>query len=264
MNERRQNFLTGFLRGLRGFLRVPAILTRYKLWHYQLLPAFLSLALSLGVLAGVFFSARGLAGWLDGLIEIPVPWIDEMVTLSIGIFSFLAMVVAFVFLHKHLVLICLAPFLGRLAMRTVRGIEGEKFREVLPFWEAIGRSIKINLRYIVRELGFTLLFLFIGLIIPAVGTVFSTVMIFMNESRFAGFGLIDFPLEYKGFKVPESVDYAKNHTGLATGLGAGYLLILLIPIVGWMFAPTFATIAGTIEALDDLRRNEDDLALSKP
>ena len=48
----------------------------------------------------------------------------------------------------------------------------------------------------------------------------------------------------------------KRRTGCSTGVGAGYILLMLIPLVGWMFAPTFGTVAGTLVAIDELEFRE--------
>lgn len=244
-------FVSGFLVGFRGFLRSPGILTRYRLWHYQIIPGLISLFLSVVVITAAYFSAKHLALWLDEKIVIPWGWLDATVTWSIGIITIFAWLAAFIFFHKQLALVVLAPFLGRLAELTVRGAEGEAFRQRLTPIQAIKRALKINLGNVPKEIGMTLLFLLAGFI-PFVGPIFSLVGLFLTESRFLGFGLMDFPLEYRGLTVDESRDFVRERVGLASGLGAGYLLLMAIPFVGWMFAPTLGTVAGTIEALDEL------------
>ena len=244
-------FVSGFLVGFRGFLRAPGILTRYRLWHYQIIPSLISLFLSVAVIIAAYFSAKHLALWLDEKIVIPWGWLDATVTWSIGIITIIAWLAAFIFLHKQLALVALAPFLGRLAELTVRGAEGQAFHQRLTPIQAIKRALQINLGSVFKEIGLTLLFLLAGFI-PFVGPVFSLTGLFLTESRFLGFGLMDFPLEYRGLTVEESRQFVRQRVGLASGLGAGYLLLMAIPFVGWMFAPTFGTVAGTIEALDEL------------
>ena len=245
-------FVSGFLSGFRGFLRAPGVLTRYRLWHYQIIPGLISLALTLVVLAAAFFSAKHFALWLDEKIVIPWGWLDETVTWSIGIITAIAWLAAFIFLHKQLALVVLAPFLGRLAELTVRGVEGKAYQQRLTPVQSIQRAIQINLGSILKEISLSLLFIASGFI-PAIGPIFSVTGLFLTESRFLGFGLMDFPLEYRGLTVEESRRFVRERTGIATGLGAGYLLLMAIPFVGWMFAPTFGTVAGTIQALDELK-----------
>ena len=251
-SPRTRSFVSGFLVGFRAFLRAPGVLTRHRLWHYQIIPGLISIVLTLAVLAAAFFSAKHFALWLDEKIVIPWEWLDDTVTWSIGIITAIAWLAAFLFLHKQLALVVLAPFLGRLAELTVRGVEGKAYQQRLTPVQSIKRAAQINLGSILKEIGLTLGFVISGFL-PVVGPVFSVTGLFLTESRFLGFGLMDFPLEYRGLTVAESRRFARERAGIATGLGAGYLLLMAIPFVGWMFAPTFGTVAGTIEALDELK-----------
>jgi uncharacterized protein involved in cysteine biosynthesis len=248
----RRRFLRDFLSGLRSYLRVPGTLRQYKLGHYLLAPAALSFLLSLLILTAVIFGAIGLSSLVDQVIEISIRWIDTAVNYAAGILGAFAMLALFVFLHKRIVLIVLAPLLARLSELTVRGIEGNQFKVQLDPKAALKRGLYINTRSLFIELFATLSLLAMAFIFPPIAP-FIAALVFLIESRFAGYGLIDFPLEYKGFTIEESIAHAKARRGLATGLGAGYFLILAIPIVGWMFAPTFGTVAGTIRAMDELK-----------
>jgi CysZ protein len=247
----RRRFLHEMLSGLRTYLRVPGILRRYKLGHYLLAPALLSFLLSLAILTAVILGAISLSSLIDQAVEISIGWIDSAVNWTVGVLGAFAMLALFVFLHKRIVLIVLAPLLSRLAEQTLRSIEGDQFKAQLEFKIAFKRGLYINTRSLFIELFTTLSLLAMGFLFPPVAP-FVTFLIFFIESRFAGFGLIDFPLEYKGFTVEQSIAHARSHRGLATGLGAGYFLLLAIPIIGWMIAPTFGTVAGTIRTMDEL------------
>jgi CysZ protein len=249
------SFLAGFFAGLNGYLRVPATLQRYGLWHYLLAPALVSLVLSFGILAVVILAAMGLSGVVDRLVEISIGWLDQLINWMVGILMVFAMLAAFVFLHRRIVLIVLAPLLSRLAELTVRGMEGDTFEVTLDFRKAFQRGLHINTRSIILEPFATLSLVVLGFVIPIISPVTSC-LVFLVESRFAGFGLIDFPLEYRGYSVAESIAYSKSHRGKATGLGAGYFLLMMIPVIGWMIAPTFGTVAGTVETMERLRKEE--------
>ena len=251
----RPSFLAGFFVGLRAYLRVPATLQRYGLWHYLLAPALVSLVLSFAILAVVILAAMGLSGVVDRLVEISIGWLDQLINWMVGILMAFVMLAAFVFLHRRIVLIVLAPLLARLAELTVRGMEGEEFEVTLDFKKAFRRGLYINTRSIILELSATFSLVLLGFVLPIVSPVTSC-LVFLIESRFAGFGLIDFPLEYRGYSVGESIAYARSHRGKATGLGAGYFLLMMVPVIGWMIAPTFGTVAGTLETMERLRKEE--------
>jgi CysZ protein len=251
----RHSFLAGFFVGLRSYARVPGTLRRYGLWHYAVAPALVSIVLSFAILAVVTVAAVALFGVTDRFVEIPIGWLDQLVNWIAGILVALAMLAVFAFLHRRIVLIVLSPLLARLAELTVRGMEGEAFEVTLEFREAFRRGLHINTRSILLELLATLSLLVLGFAMPLLSPVTSC-LVFLVESRFAGFGLMDFPLEYRGYSVAESVAYAKSHRGEATGLGAGYLLLMVIPVVGWMIAPTFGTVAGTVVTMEQLPENK--------
>jgi CysZ protein len=115
-------------------------------------------------------------------------------------------------------------------------------------WQALRRSAAINLRSIAIELTLTLPLAVLGLV-PFVN-LFTSAAILLISSRYAGNGLMDFPLEYRGLSVKESVAWCRSHKATATGIGLGYQVFLMVPVLGWMFAPTFATVAGTLRAIE--------------
>ena len=58
--------------------------------------------------------------------------------------------------------------------------------------------------------------------------------------------------------MADSDAFVKERKSLSIGLGSGYLLLMMIPFVGWMFAPTFGTVAGTLKAVEELEKVSQD------
>lgn len=253
---RSRSFIPSFLRGLSVYFQVPGTLVRHGLWPLQFLPAVISLLLAIVLFAGSWFAAGAFSSWIDGLVSLSIEWLDRTVTVTLAILSFLVLMAGFFFLHKHLALIVLAPFLGTIAEKTLQAAKGDNYtKSDLGTAGTIRRSISINLRYIVREVLANFGFLLCGLI-PGIGSLLSAVGMFLTQAKFLGFGLMDFPLENRGLSVNESDAFARERTGLSAGLGAGYLLLMMIPFVGWTFAPTFGTVAGTLLAMRELEKTE--------
>ncbi|HRX55874.1 MAG TPA: EI24 domain-containing protein [Verrucomicrobiales bacterium] len=245
---KRQGFLVGLLKGLRGYALVPATLTRLRLWHSLLWPGLVSLICSLLFLIGIWFLGRWITDYVENSLSISPPWLDHLIALTIGVFTALLLVVLFVLGHKHLVLVALAPVLGKLAESVQRGIDtGPRPGQSLGLMGSLLRSAAVNSRSILLELTLTA-FCMIFLLIPGIGSLVTAILVFLIQARFMGQGLFDFPLEYRSYTVSESAAFSRAHRGLATGLGSGYLLIMLIPVVGWMFAAPFGTVAGVLEA----------------
>lgn len=254
--------LSQIFSGLGMYFRVPKTLFHYRLWHFQILPALISLVVSSVLFTVFYFSAGGFSKWMDKVINIPIEWLDQAVTVAAAVLSFVALVAGFIFVHKHLVLIVLAPFLGKIAEETLKAVKGDDYVKSPGMKDSVARSVKINLRYIIRELFINLAFLVGGLLIPVIGSGVSTVGMFVTQARFLGYGLMDFPLENRGFSVLESEQFVKSRNGMSVGLGAGYLILMMIPVVGWMFAPTFGTVAGTLKAIEELEIESGEKRLS--
>ena len=91
----------------------------------------------------------------------------------------------------------------------------------------------------------TIFLLIIGLI--PVFTPFTTALIFLLQSYYAGFGNMDFTLE-RHFKFKESVRFVKKNRGLAIGNGIVFMLLFL-SVVGFLFALPLGTVSATIQSL---------------
>ena len=249
----RRAFVPGFFRGLRAYFRVVPVLFRHRLWLVQFVPALLSLALSLIMFFGFLFFADWLGGRIDEKVAIPWAELDQFVAASAKVLIFLLLALVFVIVHKHVILVLLSPFLGKLAELTYRAVMKDDSTSPLTVVQSVTRGVRINLGNIFKEVFFNLCFLACNFI-PVIGQVLAAAGLFLNQSRFMGYGLMDFPLEHRGLTVKESLRFINRRTGYSTGVGAGYIFLMLIPLIGWMFAPTFGTIAGTLVAIDELER----------
>lgn len=61
-----------------------------------------------------------------------------------------------------------------------------------------------------------------------------------------GFSMLDYTNELKGLSTTRSVDLVNSHKGLAIGNGMIFYCMHLLPVVGWIFAPSHAVIAATL------------------
>jgi CysZ protein len=230
------------------------MLTKHRLWHYQLLPAFVSLIITSLMVALMLWCANLLRGWVDQRWEFQHEGLDDFLALAVGAGAFVFMVLIFLFLHKHIVLVALSPFLGRIAEVITRAECGPQPGTVMNQWQSLRRSGVINTRSVFVELLCTIPLGLVGLI-PFLSP-FTSVAILFISARYAGNGLMDFPLEYRGLSVRQSVEWSRQHKATSMGVGLGYQLLLMIPLLGWMFAPTFGTVAGTIRSIEEMRKFE--------
>ena len=240
--------IRNFRAALACYLRVPAALTKYRLWGYQLLPALFSLLFTTAAIIAMFRLSGTASSWAEAR------W-GGWTSLAVAVGVFLVMAVMFLFLHKRVVLIALAPFLSRIAEKITRAEYGPQTGPPMTKWQAFGRSTTINLRSAIIELALTLPLVIAGFFLFI--SPFTSLAILLISSRYAGNGLMDFPLEYRGLSVRESIAWSRRHKASAVGIGLGYQVFLMVPVLGWMFAPTFATVAGTLLAIEKDRQNPD-------
>ncbi|MEM7392218.1 MAG: EI24 domain-containing protein, partial [Verrucomicrobiota bacterium] len=73
---------------------------------------------------------------------------------------------------------------------------------------------------------------------------------------YTGAGLISPVLERRGNPVRDRLKFCRNHRGKSMGLGAGFTLMMMIPLVGWYFAPTIGAIAATLLVIDETPERE--------
>ena len=154
-------------------------------------------------------------------------------------------------LFKNLVIVLASPFMSFLSEKVERILYGgssPKF-SFTQFGSDIVRGLRIAIRLVVRELFFTLLLMLLGLFLPFLAPAIP-ILILLVQSYYAGAGNIDFTLE-RYYKVRNSVQFVRQHKGLAIGNGAPYLL-LYFTVIGFLFALPLSTIAGTVETMKKL------------
>ena len=155
--------------------------------------------------------------------------------------------------YQQVVLICFSPILGFLSemVETVMFDQAPPRFTFQDFVKDILRGLAINMRNFGWMLFFTAIAWLFG-IVPLVGTLVSPVLIILIQSYYSGFGLVDYTLERKRFSVTGSIDFVHHHKARVTGVGMGFILMLLIPVLGWFFAPGYGTVAATMAALEKI------------
>ena len=87
---------------------------------------------------------------------------------------------------------------------------------------------RINARNLIRELLITLPILLLKFI-PVIN-IFSTILLFLVQAYYAGFGNMDYTLE-RHFKYRESIQFVRKYRGIAIGNGIVFILFLLVPVI---------------------------------
>lgn len=110
------------------------------------------------------------------------------------------------------------------------------------FFKEIWRGLSISTRNTFKQF---LLILLITLVsfIPycEIITPFFT---FLVQAYFNGIIMTDYCLERRGLSVKESEAYYKKNKPQMFAIGLGFMFLLLIPVIGWFVAPTYALVAA--------------------
>lgn len=149
-------------------------------------------------------------------------------------------------INRYLVFIFMSPILAFISEKVNELASGERTPfNVNQLVSDIIRGVGLAVRNLTLELIFTfglwLLTLFVPVLLP-----FSLIATLIIQCYFYGFGFIDYNLERYKFKRGESVEWMRQHFGLAFGIGIGFYILFAIPYVGWILAPVLSCVAATL------------------
>ena len=236
--------IKNIISGIKAYFGAFALISKLKLWKYFAIPMLISFVTAIIV----FGSAYGLSDNLGRFISKIWIWDwgkDTFSTIS-NFIGGLIIVVIGVILFKHIIMALSAPFMSPVSEKIEAHFTGNpphSHRDT-TFTQQLIRGIKINGRNLFTELLLTIPILLLKFI-PIVN-IFSTILLFMVQAYYAGFGNMDYTLE-RHYKYKESLQFVRKNRGLAIGNGIVFILFLLVPVVGVILVlPLSVTAASTI------------------
>ena len=243
--------------GLRAYRRAHSLVFRHKLWPYLILPGLFSLIYFPVVIFFGYLFLDDFASFLHtNLIPGFLRW--EVIRYILIVILWIVTLLLAYMSYKYVVLIICSPILGYLSEATEKILHGTE----APSWSMKGfmhdllRALIINIWIIIVSL--TLMVLaWLTVFIPVVGAVISPILMVLIQFYYTGCGLVDPTLERKRYSVRESLKFASYHRATMTGLGLGFTLLLMIPLIGWYLAPSYGAIAGTLASLELLPNSSD-------
>jgi len=250
--------LKNIFKGIRAYGGTFKLISKLGLWKYFGVPMFISFLTAL--LIG--FAAYGLSDNIGNLIAKAWVWewgSQTFRTISDFIGGLLVVVVGLI-LYKHIVMALSAPFMNPVSEKIEAHLLGEQLRHrKTSFGAQLWRGIRINFRNLVMELFLSVPILILAFI-PVIG-ILSSVLLFLVQSFYAGFGNMDYTLE-RHFGVKKSVRFVKNYSGIAMGNGIVFMLMLFIPIIGIILVLPLSVTAATTETVR-LLKESDSLQISE-
>lgn len=243
-------FIREFLEALLLYPKSLAFISKNNLWKFTWLPGLLSLLIIIGLIVlGITYS--------DSLSIFILEYFkatdNSFLYWTLIFLVWIVLIILGLILYKPVVLIIAAPLLANLSEKTERILNIPLTKNAnTGVFRDISRSIHINIYYLISSLLYSVLIFLISFL-PLIGAIFSSVGLFLVQGYYSGCGLADVILERHGFTVRERKTFVKNNKAVMMGNGSGFLLLLLIPVVGWFFAPAIATVASTLTLVKKLK-----------
>lgn len=244
--------IKNIIKGIKAYAGTFKLINKLGLWKYFALPMAISFftAVLIGISAwglsdnlGAFISKIWFWEWGSETFRTISDFIGALIIIAVGII-----------LYRHIVMALSAPFMSPVSEKIEKHLFGTNHsHRKTSTAEQLWRGIRINARNLLMELLLTIPIILIGFI-PVIGII-SSVLLFLAQSYYAGFGNMDYTLE-RHFKYSESIRFVKRNRGLAIGNGIVFMLMLLIPVVGIILVLPLSVTAASTETLRVLENSQ--------
>ncbi|MFC5047580.1 EI24 domain-containing protein [Aquimarina hainanensis] len=241
------------LSGIKSYFGTVSLISKLKLWKYFAIPILISFLLGGVFIALAYFLASPL-GMLISKIWVWEYGKETFTSISVYLGGFLVIVMGIV-VYKHIVMALSAPFMSPVSEKVERHLVGDisHIHRQTTFRAQLLRGIRINIRNLIRELIFILPLVVLSLI-PVVGIV-ATILIFVVQAYYVGFGNMDYTME-RHFSYKDSIEFVRKHRGVAIGNGLLFMLMLFIPVLGFIFTLPISVVAASTETVRVLKNEK--------
>ena len=251
--------IKNIFQGIQAYFKSFRLISELKLWNYFLIPMLISFITA----AVIGFTAYGLSDNLGEFIAKIWVWEfgkEAFTSASTVIGGIMLFAIGLIF-YKHIIMALSAPFMSPVSEKIETHLTGTQTHQhrKTSFKEQLWRGIRINLRNLGKELLITIPLLLLKFI-PVIN-ILSTILLFLTQAYYAGFGNMDYTLE-RHFKYRESIQFVKNNRGVAIGNGSVFILFLLVPVIGVILVLPFSVTAASLKTVEILEK-ENHLTLQK-
>ena len=240
--------------GISAYKEAFVLLSKLKLWNYFIIPTVISLLTFLFIVyTAIEYSAT--IGKL--LAEIWIwNWGNEIVMMLSSFGGGLVILVIGLMLYKYIVLAISAPFMGVVSEKIELHLNGGFYADYkkTTFIAQLWRGIQVNVRNLGMELFFTFPLLLLKFI-PVVN-LFSSVLLFLIQAYYAGFGNMDYTLE-RYFSFKKSLGFVKKNTGYSIGNGIVFIGCLFLPVLGIIIVLPLSVTAASIQTIALLNKENE-------
>ncbi|NNC49599.1 MAG: EI24 domain-containing protein [Flaviramulus sp.] len=242
--------------GIKAYFGAFSLISKLKLWKFFVIPMVISLVTAIVIFSSAYTLSDNIGSFISKIWD--WDWGKETFSTISNFIGGLIIIVIGLILFKHIIMALSAPFMSPVSEKIEAHLTGNlphSSRDT-SFMQQLWRGIKINGRNLIMELLLTIPILLLKFI-PVVN-IFSTILLFIVQAYYAGFGNMDYTLE-RHFKYSDSIKFVRKHRGLAIGNGAVFILFLLIPLVGVILVLPLSVTAATLKTVEALEIKTDEL-----
>ena len=236
---------------IQSYLEAHRFILKHRLWKWIWIPGIIYAVMfcagfylfgkSSSHAIDYLFSVTGVKKWM---ITMEGSWLKFLFIFGQVILHFVLMLFYFS-LFKYLFLIIGSPLFAFLSEKTEAILEERDYPFSFPqLLKDMSRSIRLSLRNALWQTVYTVSILILSFI-PLIGW-FTPLIALLIECYYLGFAMIDYSCERNKLNAAQSIHFIGKHKGLAIGNGGVFLLMHMVPVVGWILAPSYAVIAATL------------------
>ena len=239
------------LKGIQAYFGAFQLIFKLKLWSYFIIPILISFITAIVIIVFSYVLSDNLGNYIADFWkwEFGKQTFEMVSTFLSGVL----IIVIGLLMYKHIIMAFSAPFMSPVSEKIEEYLTGIKSQHIVnSFQQQLLRSIKLNVRNLIREILVTIPILLLS-IIPVIG-IFFTFLLFIVQAYYAGFGNMDYTLE-RYFSYKESVKFVNKNKGVAIGNGIVFILFLVIPVIGVILVLPLSVTAATKETVKRLNQN---------
>lgn len=243
--------LKEIITSFQAYFQAHRFIIKHRLWKWILIPGFIYAVLfCLGIYLFWISSSSaiefmlvktGVKEWME---KMQSSWLNFLLIFGQLVLHLVLMLFYFS-LFKYLFLIIGSPLFAYLSEKTESIIAEKDFPfSIQQLLRDIMRGIRIALRNMLWQTVYTVSILILSFI-PLVGWV-TPLLALLIECYYLGFSMLDYSCERNKLSPAQSILFIGRHKGLAMGNGIVFYAMHIIPLLGWLLAPSYAVIAATI------------------
>lgn len=244
--------IKNIFKGIKAYAGTFKLINNLGLWKYFAIPIAISFltALLIGVLAWALSDSIGSIIAKVWFWE----WGSETFRAISDVMGGILIVALGLILYKHIILAVSAPFMSPVSEKIEHHLLGaahthRNTTNAAQLW----RGVRINTRNLLMEFMFTIPLLLLSFI-PVLNIV-TSILIFIIQSYYAGFGNMDYTLE-RHYTYSESTKFVRNNSGVAIGNGIIFMAMLFIPVLGIILVLPLSVTASTTETVRLIKENK--------